>query len=70
MAFLIVVLLLVSVIYGLIASLVATIARNRGRDPYLWVLLALLISPLAALVLLALLPPADGPAGRPPGAAA
>ncbi len=41
----------------LTALLVATIARNKGREPANWVFICLLISPLLALLIVALMPP-------------
>ena len=53
------------IIYGLLMLLVAQLAQNKGRDPVLWILLALIISPFGAMLLNALLPPSDGPGGPP-----
>jgi hypothetical protein len=64
MAGLIVVGLLLATIYVLAFLLVAQTARNKGRDPVFWILLALIISPLGALILNWLLPPSNG--GGPP----
>lgn len=59
-------------IYGLPLWLVATVARKRGRDPLLWAILSLFITPIIALALVAMLPPGDGsgPGRSPPGAPA
>ena len=40
--------------------LLTQVAQNKGRSPVNWLLIALIISPLLALILVAILPPADG----------
>jgi hypothetical protein len=43
-------------------TLVGTIARNKGRNPGNWVVIAILITPMVALLVVWLMPPL----GRPP----
>ncbi|MEO8457928.1 MAG: hypothetical protein ABI559_08960 [Chloroflexota bacterium] len=58
--------LLIAALYVALLSLISNAAKQRGRDPFSWILLSLVISPLVVLVLLYALPPADGP-GPPSG---
>jgi hypothetical protein len=43
-------------LWGIFAIVVAVAANSRGRNPLGWFLLACLISPLLAVILLALMP--------------
>ena len=44
------------VVYLILAAIPAILANNRGRRPWAWFLVSLLISPLLALLLVAVLP--------------
>ena len=54
------------VVWVIFAIVVAVAAKSRGRDPVGWFLLACLVSPLLAVILLALMPTRREGTARPP----
>jgi hypothetical protein len=61
--------LLITAVLAAFIVPVALFARAKGRDPFIWAGLCILISPLLAFGLLVILPRVNG-GGRPPAAPA